>query len=334
MKEKMNTEQLNDRDWEELALYLSEEKGSQPELVKQFLSEEGQTTGKQWKEIRNMSPDKKIDVDKAWNKVRTRLNEAGTMTGEKSPGTIFIGRKFMKIAAAVLVILGLGLTARYLGTAGYLSKKIIVSTDINQKNLEVTLHDGSTIILNRNTELRYRANFGKSDRKVSLSGEAYFRITPDAANPFMIDAGTAMIKVIGTSFNVRTSNADSAVEVFVKTGQVMVSDNSGNKSFVLDPGYVGTMDSNLSGKSLNNDPNYMAWNTGSLIYDGQTLDIVFRDLKRVYNMEIVADDPSILEETWTSPINNQTQDTIIRLICASFNLSFRNDGNVYHLSKK
>src|SRR4030042_271585 len=66
MKEKMNTEQLNDRDWEELALYLSEEKGSQPELVKQFLSEEGQTTGKQWKEIRNMSHDKTIAVDKAW----------------------------------------------------------------------------------------------------------------------------------------------------------------------------------------------------------------------------------------------------------------------------
>ncbi len=71
-----------------------------------------------------------------------------------------------------------------------------------------------------------------------------------------------------------------------------------------------------------------------LIYDGQTLDVVFRDLKRVYNMDIVADDPQILENPWTSPIDNQPQETIIRLICTSFNLSYTKDGNVYHLSKK
>ena len=94
------------------------------------------------------------------------------------------------------------------------------------------------------------------------------------------------------------------------------------------------MDSGEAIKSVNIDPNYMAWNTGILVYDGQTLDIVFRDLKRVYNMEIIAGDPSILKETWTSPINNQSQDTIFRQICYSFNLGYTKEGNVYHLSKK
>ena len=62
------------------------------------------------------------------------------------------------------------------------------------------------------------------------------------------------------------------------------------------------MDTRSSDKKVNNDPNYMSWNTGLLIYDGQTLDVVFRDLKRVYNMDIVADDPEILELPWTAPI--------------------------------
>ena len=330
----MNTEKFTDRDWEELASSLSEEKGSQSELLAQFMSEDSHDTEKQWKKIRNMSIEKEIDVDKAWNKVYSRFNETGAIAGENRSGIIFIKNNFMKIAAAALILLGLGVTALYLGKTDYLSKKIIVATDANQKNLEVTLPDGSIIILNRNTELSYRANFGKQGRNVSLTGEAFFKITSDVGNPFTVDAGTALVKVLGTSFNVITNNSDSAVEVFVRTGQVMVSDNSGNKTLVLDPGYVGTMDSKLSGKSLNKNPNYMAWNTGLLIYDGQTLDIVFRDLKRVYNMEIVADDPSILDETWTSPINNQAQDTIIRLICTSFNLSYTKDGNVYHLSKK
>jgi len=61
---------------------------------------------------------------------------------------------------------------------------------------------------------------------------------------------------------------------------------------------------------------------------------VFRDLKRVYNMDIVADDPAILNETWTSPIDNKSQETIIRLICASFNLGYSKDGDVYHLVRK
>ena len=78
----------------------------------------------------------------------------------------------------------------------------------------------------------------------------------------------------------------------------------------------------------------MSWNTGLLVYNGQKLDVVFNDLKKVYNMDIVADDPGILENKWTSPIDNQPQDTIIRLICASFNLSYTKDGSIYHLAKK
>ena len=79
----------------------------------------------------------------------------------------------------------------------------------------------------------------------------------------------------------------------------------------------------------------MSWNTGLLEFNGQKLDIVFSDLKRVYNMDIVADDPEIMDYPWTFPtIDNQSQDMIIRLICASFNLSYSKEGSVYHLVKK
>ena len=59
--------------------------------------------------------------------------------------------------------------------------------------------------------------------------------------------------------------------------------------------YVGTMDSKKSEKTINNNPNYLSWNTGLLVYNGQKLDVVFNDLKRVYNMDIVADDPQYLK---------------------------------------
>lgn len=334
MKEKINSKNFTDREWEELASALSGENNNQPELLSNLTADESNIIEKQWKGLRAMNDEKEIDVDKAWNKVWSRMNEAGDIPVKRNSGIILMRSSFLRIAAAALILLSLGTAALFLSRTDSLSKNIIVATDNNQKNYEVTLPDGSNIYLNRNTELRYHASFGKHNRNVALTGEAFFEIAGDASKPFTIDAGKASVKVIGTSFNVITNNIDSAVEVFVQTGKVLISNNSGVENLILEPGFVGTMDSKLSGKKQNNNPNYMSWNTGLLVYDGQKLDIVFKDLKRVYNMEIIADDPSILEETWTSPIDNQTQDTIIRLICASFNLSFSKDGNIYHLAKK
>jgi transmembrane sensor len=332
MKEKMNTEKFTDRDWEELAAALSGEKGGQSGILEKFLSEDGQKTGELWKKLRDMNDDREINVDKAWGKVNARLNESGTIT-RKVPARIrFMRSRFMKIAAAALILLSLGLISVYIGTQ---NRMIVVATIDDQKNLEVALPDGSTVILNRNTEFSYRANFGKSARNVSLSGEAFFEVAPDAEKPFTVDAGRANVKVIGTSFNVITNNPDSAVEVYVETGKVLLSGINGTSNIMLDPGYIGIMDTELTGKIINDNPNYMSWKTGVLVYNGQKLDIVFRDLKRIYNMNIVADDPEISSLPWVSPpIDNQSQETIIKLICGSFTLSYSKDGNVYHLAKK
>jgi transmembrane sensor len=329
-----NKERYSDREWEELASLLSGEKGEQSDLLGQFMAEDSNDTVTKWKELSNMNDEKEINVDKAWNNVFSRMNESGSLTENVRSRVIYIRSSFMRIAAIALVVLSLGLTAAYLLNPELFRKKITIASGNDQKNVEVALPDGSRIFLNRNSEFSYHSNFGNRSRKVTLTGEAFFEIAPDAAKPFIIDAGNAVVSVVGTSFNVITSNSQSAVEVFVKTGKVMLSNNSGSKSMALEPGYVGTIDDEITGKELNNNPNYLSWKTGLLVYNGQKLDVVFSDLKRVYNMDIEADDPSILENRWTSPIDNQPQETIIRLICASFNLSYTKDGSIYHLVKK
>jgi transmembrane sensor len=281
-----------------------------------------------------LADSKEINVDRAWNKVQTRIHEQASVVIMQPERQLFSRSNFIRIAAAILVIIGLGTTAIYIGNTDILSKTVITSTGDDQKNQKISLPDGSIITLNRNTLLSYKSNFGKRNRLVSLSGEAFFEISADASRPFTIDAGKASVEVVGTSFNVITDNTDSAVEVFVRSGKVLLSDNSGNRDLILEPGDIGTMDSDHAEKSLNKNPNYMSWNTGMLDYDGQSLDVVFKDLKRVYNMDIKTDDPSILSNRWTSPIDIQSRDTIIRLICTSFNLSYSKDGNVYHLSRK
>jgi ferric-dicitrate binding protein FerR (iron transport regulator) len=326
-------ERYSDREWEELASLLSEEKGEQSDLLGRFIAEDGNDTIIIWIEF-IMCDDKELNVDKAWNNVFSRINESEYKNESVFARISFMRSSFIRVAAIALVLLSLGIAGAYLFNPDIFSRKITMASANDQKNIEVALPDGSRIFLNRNSEFSYRSNFGARGRNVTLAGEAFFEIAPDATKPFIIDAGNAKVRVVGTSFNVMTKNSESAVEVFVKTGKVMLSNNSGSKSLALDPGYVGTMDSEISAKSLNNNPNYLSWKTGLLVYNGQKLDVVFSDLKRVYNMDIEVADPSILENRWTSPIDNQPQETIIRLICASFNLSYTNDGNVYHLVKK
>jgi transmembrane sensor len=334
MKVMKKIERYTEKEWIELASQLSGEKDEQTDLLNRFMAEDVQNISSQWKELKNMNNETNINVDNAWKNVQTRIKMDSFQTGTGSLKSSLLRRSLFRLAAAALIILSLGTTGLYLRNKDVFSKRITVATNNDQKNLLVSLPDGSKIVLNRNTQFSYHANFGEKSRNVKLTGEAFFDISKDTLKPFIIDAGNASVKVVGTSFNVITNNAESACEVYVKTGKVMLSGNSGAQSVILNPEFVGTINLKSAGKSLNKNPNYLAWRTEKLFYNGQKLEVVFHDLKRVYNMDIVADDNSITDNIWTSPIETQSQDTIIRLICGSFNLSYTKDGSVYHLGKK
>lgn len=334
MKEMNNTDNFTDKDWIYLASILSDEKSGKTDLQDRVMAEDLHNTAEQWKELKNMNSETNVNVDKAWDRVQARIEMDNTRMSKGSLKIGIRGSIFLRIAAAAIILLSLGTIGIYLGTNGTFSRNMTFVTGNDQKNLLVSLPDGSNIMMNRNTVLSYRTNFGKRNRDVKLNGEAFFEIAPDALKPFIVDAGTAKVKVVGTTFNVRTNNSISGVEVYVKTGKVLLSDNSGFHSLELDPEFVGKVNLSNSLKEVNNNPNYLAWKTEKLFYNGQKLEVVFNDLKSVYNMDIVADDPGINDNVWTSPIDTQEQDTIIRLICTSFNLSYTKDGEMYHLRNK
>ena len=330
----INNNKYTDREWEELASMLSGEQEENKEVLEQLMPGDGQKISKQWKIMRGMDEQREINVDKAWDDVssKLRINEEKSVYSTVRKGYIRV--PYLRIAATLLLVISIGAAFLYLNNKGILTGKTTIATDSRQMNLLVRLPDGSSVYLNRNTRLSFNFRPGSAERNVKLSGEAFFEITPDASKPFNVDAGKANVKVIGTSFNVITLNNESAVEVFVETGKVMLADNPGSRSLILDPGFVGTMNTQSAEKKLNDDQNYMSWNTGRLTYDGQKLDIVFRDLKKLYDIDIVANDPEIHDLPIATSFNNEPHETIIRIICTTFNLTYSKDGDIYHLGKK
>jgi len=322
-------ELFTDAEWAKLASVFAGESLENSELVERFNANDHCRTRDKWQEMYKRSGgNDKIDVDNAWSKVSLWIDNPVSVT---KPARI---KRFSVYKFAAVILLLISVATFYLIKTDVFSNKIIVSTNADQKNILITLPDGSNIHLNRNTTLTYAKNFGKTQRHVLLNGEAFFEIAADASNPFTIDAGKAIIKVVGTSFNVIVYNETNDVEVFVKTGKVIISEFGNNESLELNQGFVWKSISDETEKTVNDNPNYLSWQTGTLIYNNETLDVVFNDLKRVYDMDITVEDKLILENRWNSSLDNQSRETIIQLICISFDLSYSQNGNKYHLVKK
>lgn len=321
----------NKSDWENLAKAFSDEDAGENIDSDELNFTDSGAVENSWRSIGSLNQTGKIDVDAAWNKLSSRIE--GISDHNTKAVRINPWKRVLQAAAVFIILVVSSSTIYFTIYSGFLQKTVVIATNQDQINKQITLPDGSTVYLNRNTEISYKKSF-KEGREIKLTGEAYFNIQHDPANPFIVDAGSSSVKVLGTSFNVITGNVNSGVEVFVTSGKVLLSGKSDKSEIFLDPGYIGTAGSGTASKILNTNPNYMAWNTGSLFYENERLEVVFIDLKKVFNISIIADDASILEESWTSPINKMPEETIIQLICFSFNLGYVKEGEVYHLSKK
>jgi len=311
MKKNKQIEQLSDREWADAAAWLSGEKSSGDEAARLLISEDGEIM-KKWNDLKQTDTDI-IDVDKAWDKLNGRIEAEKPVINLQRRSFI---QTFARIAAMVIIVAGMG----WLLFEVAAPEKITVTSAADEKNIEVLLADGSKIYLNRDSKLTYPKEFGRSSRKVSLRGEAFFDISPDASRPFIIDAGKASVRVLGTSFNVMTDNGHSEVEVYVSSGKVLLASNDGSKSVTLEPEYVGKLSDTGSSQARNTNANYLSWHTGMLVYDGERLEVVFEDLRRTFNIDITAGDPAINDYRLTSPFEHQPHDTIIKLICTTFNL--------------
>ena len=114
---------------------------------------------------------------------------------------------------------------------------------MKKKGKAVTLPDGSTVYMNAGARLSYSKQFGRKNREVQLTGEAFFDVTPDKKRPFSISAGNAVIRVLGTSFNVNSSNKENQVEVYVSTGIVELSESGNqNNRVLIHPGNIGLIE--------------------------------------------------------------------------------------------
>lgn len=149
----------------------------------------------------------------------------------------------------------------------------------------LTLQDGSKVILNSGSTLRYIKNFEGDQRELELVGEAYFDVAKDSLRPFMVKTGVVTTKVLGTSFNIRAYE-NEILNISLLTGSVEV-DMEHHQAIGLFPGEALSINSERQfQKKRFNEEKLLAWTRKTIIFEHTSITEIRRVLENWYGVEI------------------------------------------------
>lgn len=278
----------------------------------------------------------KINVDSAWEKLRDRIleDEQNVPIIKEERKKIVVFSTILKYAAVIILLVSVGFfsTKVYQNIADKGKMQEYVS--LNEMSKEIVLPDGSTVLLNANSKLSYPNVFESNERRIKLEGEAFFDVTKNPDMPFIIEVNDAEVKVLGTSFNVNSNILEQKIEVFVETGLVQLSrKRNTNEKILIKPGSVGVMSKDNLVKEKNYNRNIVAWKTKEIIFYEDNLRNVIETLNKTYNADISCENQDILNLKYTSTFRDQHIDSILNVICLTFDLKVENVNNRIYLIK-
>lgn len=162
------------------------------------------------------------------------------------------------------------------------------------RTAEVELTDGTIVWLNANSQLTFPDKFAGADRRVSVRGEAYFKVAHDKQHPFIVETGKMETKVLGTEFDVNTNYGNSQCVTLVK-GSVEVSAVDGNACRRICPGENAMLaqDASFSVRAVDTKT-FCAWKDGNFYFDNATLWDIAQELGRWYNVSVVFNNPKLV----------------------------------------
>ncbi|MBD77352.1 MAG: hypothetical protein CL840_00260 [Crocinitomicaceae bacterium] len=239
---------------------------------------------------------------------------------------------WLKVAASVIVLLGLSVSFWFIQDYSNSPELIVTSTSFGeQKN--ITLPDGSEVTLNANSSLEYPKTFTQEHREVSLNGEALFHVTKDAKRPFSVESNGLNTTVLGTTFNVSSYQDDAMVQVSLIEGSVRVSE--GETKMVLKPGEQSTyhIESSEMTKSVFDSSSVLAWLNRDLILSNTSFTQVQKIVERKYGVKLIFKDAEIASYKVSGTFRDPELKVFLATICTAKSVKYEvNDENEIVLS--
>ncbi len=284
-------------------------------LIKGQLSSEKEKEVVDWL-LNNPKKRKQYEILKA-KEVAKNLRKTS-----KSSSRYTIKKRVYKYAAIILVILSSSaLTWQLLNKNDFTNSDlnntslVLVTTQKAEKKV-IILEDSTKITLNSNSALSYPKHFTGNTREVVIKGEAFFDVTKNEQKPFIVTTNEGLkIKVLGTSFNVKSYPEDRKMETTLVTGKVKVIEERKNTIVELSPSQKATYlksEDKMIVEHVKTE-NFTSWKEGRLIYNETPMRDVIKDLERMYDLKFDVSSSKILDYKYKGEFNNLNINQILEL---------------------
>lgn len=254
-----------------------------------------------------------IDENKAWDRLNQKIHNPNK------------GFAWMKIAAAVAILAILSISVYLYNPA---PNQVYVSSADEKVN--VVFPDGSMGILNKNSSFTYPEEFG-DQRNVSFKGEAYFDIKK-STKPFIIDVNGVDVKVLGTAFNLITT--ESQVTLYVDRG--LVAFEKEGQQTQVPAGNEAIFDRKSASVTFNERPseNIMSWRNGVFNFDKTPLSTALDQLGEYYNVEFELSNEKLQNCRLTVTFNKQPLSVVLKTIGTALDVKTSRKNNTVKISGK
>ncbi len=269
-----------------------------------------------------------FDPQDSWKELQTMIK----IEENPSNKTIRLFPWIARVAAAIILVIGITYLFYHFpsNNPDSLVLQTMIQTDkSNQKVVE--LPDGTTVWLNRNSELLYPEVFEGGTRTIYLKGEAFFEVTPDKNKPFIIFSGSTKTTVLGTSFNLRAYSKEDEIRLTVVTGKVAFTLADNNDGVIVTPGNMAVMadKSKLFESGINSDLNFLSWKTNQLTFDENRLGDLIKQLERHFDVAIAIEDDATSQCTFTGNFVGTNLENALKIITKATGTAYRFEGGQY-----
>nr|WP_295921559.1 FecR domain-containing protein [uncultured Dyadobacter sp.] len=253
------------------------------------------------------------------------------------------------IAASVAIVLGIYLAVQWksvrlpevtLKDRGDTAKALTLTTFENTGNQVVRhkLPDGSVVTMRPKATITYRTAFANDKRTVLFSGEGFFDVKKDKTRPFHIKSGEMVIRVLGTSFNVKAIESQKKFQVDVLTGSVQVTapdEKADPQQVVLKPQQQASFElgsKRLTSKTLPVQIKKEIYEPVTIVFEETPLSRVIEQLEKRFNVSITLTNPALARCGLTANFESQSFTSIMEVLCASLEVTYTISDNTISIS--
>lgn len=292
-----------------------------------------------WDTSKQLAMQHPIDEDLAWKRfqlLKDRQSESKLTEADHQIPQLqeyrSKGLGWLKVAASILVIMGL-MTGIYIYVIAP-KNPYLHSIDVtaNDTPLTDTLPDGTVVTLNSHAKLSYTESLFSSQRKVDMSGEVFFDVASDKKRPFNVTVKDLSIKVLGTSFNVKSNR--KLTEVIVETGAVQVRREEIVIKLKPDEKAIAMVAHKGLTQEKQEDRLYDYYRSKMFKLDGTPLWRFAEVLNEVYHARIVINDTAIASLPVTTTFDNDSLPNILQTLCKTLQLEMEKNGKTIILKRK